>query len=233
LILLKWSDLQTPSKRKCVKGYGYGYSCRIELGEEVVVIERREYCTWDEKKHWPTSTSTDYMAHRIGANLQTVASVRFDSRRGDWLQALGVSLGLQTGERTSLTQSGALIPRSKKLRHGIRLTTLRLYGSGFSVYCAEAWGLNFHAQDEAAAVKGLVKKRRADMAKKPGRLDGRAILSREAASRLGFCEAGIAAFLAEIGLEGKDEAKVSEIRAAMRGHDLSPWIKELKLIGLL
>jgi hypothetical protein len=213
-------------------GYGYGYGCRLSLGDCQLLIKRIEDVTWSDRKshHWPVSTGTSYQTTLMSATGDTLASSSFSARRGDWLAEAGKCLGLPIGLKNPVSQTASMIPVSSETYRGIKITRLRLFGTGFEMCCAESFGINYHAATRLEAIRGLVGKARAHRRNLVG--DDKVITMAQA-KKLGFCPTGIAAFLCEIDLDGRKSLKAGEIRSAMRGVDVSPWASELKMIGLI
>lgn len=213
-------------------GYGHGYGCRIALGDRILLVERIEVATWSDKKsrHWPESTETSYKTTLMTAAGDTLASSSFTARRGDWLAEAGKCLGLPTGLKNSVSQTASMIPVAFETHRGIKITRLRLFGTGFEMCCAEAFGINFHAAPRLEAIRGLFGKARAHRRNLVG--DDKTITLAQV-KKLGFCSTGIASFLSTIDLDGRKSLKAGEIRAAMSGVDISPWAAELKMIGLI
>lgn len=213
-------------------GFGYGYGCRIALGGSQLLIKRVEDVTWSDRKsrHWPESTETSYHTTLMTADGDTLASSSFSARRGDWLAEAGKCLGLPIGLKNSVSQTASMIPVSSETYRGIKITRLRLFGTGFEMCCAESFGINYHAATRVEAVRGLVGKARAHQRNLVG--DDKTITMAHV-KKLGFCPTGIAAFLCAIDLDGRKSLKAGEIRSAMRGVDISPWATELKMIGII
>jgi len=213
-------------------GYGHGYDCRIALDNRQLLIRRIEDVSWSNKKsrHWPESRETSYQAKLISADGDTLASSSFTARRGDWLAEVGKALGLSIGQRNSVSQTASMIPVSSKDFRGIKITRLRLFGEGFDMYCAESFGTNFHAETRLESIRGLIRKARAHQ---KDLLGDDEVITMAKAKKLGLCETGIASFLFQIDLGGRKSAKAGEIRSAMMGIDISPWISELRMIGLI
>ena len=213
-------------------GYGHGYGCRLSLGDCQLLIKRIEDVTWSDRKsyHWPVSTGTSYQTTLMSADGDTLASSSFSARKGDWLAEVGRGLGLPLGLKNAVSQTASMIQVSFETLRGIKITRLRLFGAGFEMYCAEAFGINFHAGTHLEAVRGLFEKARAHRRNLVG--DDKVITMAQA-KKLGFCSTGIASFLSTIDLDGRKSLKAGEIRAAMSGVDVSPWASELKMIGLI
>ncbi|MBE2203064.1 MAG: hypothetical protein IAE94_01815 [Chthoniobacterales bacterium] len=221
-----------------LRGWPENGKAQIALNEgKMLLVIRKDSAWWDNSRRssrWPSSRSTSYEAKLITVEGDTLDTMEFAARKGDWLAEVGKALGLTTGKRTALTQSGAMLPVGEPvIRRCIRLTTLRLFGEGFPLYVAEAFGTNYHAGTVCKAVSGLIEKARAVLKNGGGYLDDRARLTLKDAEALGFCSEGTAAFLSEIGMDGRDAAKVADIRTAMEGHDVTPWKSELEKIGLI
>jgi len=213
-------------------GYGYGYGCRIALGDSQLLILRIEDVTWSDKKsrHWPESRETTYQTKLMSAAGDTLASSSFPARRGDWLAEAGKCLGLPIGLKCSVSQTASMIPVSSEIHRGIKITRLRLFGTGFEMCCAESFGINYHAATRLEAIRGLVGKARAHRRNLVG--DDKTITMAQV-KKLNFCPTGIAAFLDAIDLDGRKSLKAGEIRSAMRGVDITPWATELKMMGLI
>jgi hypothetical protein len=213
-------------------GYGYGYGCLISLGDSKLLIKRIEKVKWSDKKsrHWPESTETSYQTTLMTADGDTLASSSFSARKGDWLAEVGRGLGLPIGLKDSVSQTASMIPVAFETHRGIKIIRLRLFGTGFEICCAEAFGINFHAATRLEALRGLVGKARAHRRNLVG--DDKTITMAQA-KNLGFCSTGIASFLSTIDLDGRKSLKAGEIRAAMSGVDISPWAAELIMIGLI
>ena len=213
-------------------GYGHGYDCRIALENGQLLIERIEDVTWSKNKsrHWPLKRQTSYQTTLINADGDTLASSSFTARRGDWLADVGKALGLSIGQRNSVSQTASMIPVSSEIYRGIKITRLRLFGEGFDMYCAEFVGTNFHAETRLESIRGLFRKVRVD---RQTLLHDDEEITMTRAKKFGFCDTGIAAFLNEIDLDGRKSAKAGEIRSAMEEIDISPWVSELRMIGLI
>lgn len=213
-------------------GYGHGYGCRIALGNSQLLIKRIEDVTWSDRKirHWPESTETSYQTKLMSATGDTLASSSFSARRGDWLADAGKCLGLPIGVKNPVTQTASMIPVSFETHRGIKITRLRLFGTGFEMCCAESFGINYHAATRLEAIRGLVGKARAHRRNLVG--DDKTITLAQV-KKLGFCPTGIAAFLGAIDLDGRKSLKAGEIRSAMKGVDISPWATELKMLGII
>lgn len=213
-------------------GYGYGYGCVVMLEDNFLVIQRLEHVTWSDKKSrkWPESRSTTYTISLISAIGDKIRSANLESRNGDWLLKVGTALDLPTTTRTAVTQTGSMIPVREFVKLHCVITELRLFGVGFTIYCATKENLHFHASSLREAIRGLHWKMQA---RKLDLLDDDAMVTLTMARKLGFCPMGIEVFLRELGWEGRTSATAGEIREAIRHIDVSPWVSELVSIGII
>lgn len=213
-------------------GYGYGYSCKIALVTGWLVIERIEHATWSERKSrkWPVSRATWYRATHISAEGDTLACVEIDHRKGDWLEKVGLALGLQTGERNATTMTGAMVPVSRNCRNNVEITEMRLFGAGFALFCATLADTRYHAATARDAVMGLSRKIKAH---RHNLLDDSEVITVQKAKRMGFCQEGIDLFRAHLGLVGVQSVTTGRIRAAIEDVDVSSWHRELVALGII
>jgi hypothetical protein len=213
-------------------GYDCGYGCFVLLEENFLVIKRNESVTWSDKKSWkwPTSRHTSYSLTLISPAGDTIASALLENRNGDWLEKVGLALGLATGKRNQINQTASMIPVRKTKRFDLTITELRLFGVGFSIFCASRENFHYHASSQHEAIRGLVRKM---YAHKANLLDDSKLVTLQQARKLGFCPTGIQEFLKELGWEGRISSTAGEIRQAIRNVDVSPWMPELVTIGIL
>jgi len=218
--------------REYTNGYGYGYGCVVALGANDLIIERHEHVTWSEKRnrHWPESTSTSYSVTLISKVGDTIATSKFDSRRGDWLQKIGIDLGLQTSKRTPITQTGSMVPIRKIKKNNLVITKMRLFEIGFQVFCVSANQIHSHALGVSQAMVGLTQKIEA---RRLNLLCDSDVVTIAKAKKLGFCQIGIQEFIHELGFDGWRSATAGEIREAIQTIDITPWISELTSMGIL
>jgi hypothetical protein len=213
-------------------GFGYGYGCVVPMGENFLLIKRDEHTTWSDRKSWkwPTSRSTEYSLTYISALGDTVASAKLDSRKGDWLGKIGDLFDLQTAKRSAVTQTAAMVPVREYRKLNIHITELRLFGLGFSAFCASRGDTHFHASTEREAIIGLARKIKAHQ---QNLLDDSAVITVDKAKRMGFCSMGINLFRDHLGWQGVRSATAGEIREAIRDIDVTPWTRELVTLGIL
>lgn len=213
-------------------GYGYGFGCVVQLEENFLVIKRIEEVTWSEKKSWkwPERRSTHYSISLISAAGDTLRDEKLENRTGDWLQKVGIALDLPTVTRTAVTQTGSMVPVRKFSKMHYVITELRLFGTGFTIYCVSKENFHFHASSPPEAIRGLQRKMRAH---KMNLLDDDDVVTLKKVEQLGFCPVGIQEFLNELGWGGRKSATAGEIREAIRHIDVSPWVSELIAIGII
>jgi len=213
-------------------GYGYGYSCKIALMTGWLVIERIEHAVWSECKSrkWPVSRATWYKATHISATGDTLAYAEIDHRKGDWLEKVGLTLGLQTSERNATTMTGAMVPVSRNCKNNVEITEMRLFGTGFTLFCASLADTHYHAATARDAVMGLSRKIKAH---RQNLLDDSEVITVQMAKRMGFCQEGIDLFCAHLGLVGVKSVTAGRIRAAIEDVDVSSWHRELVALGIL
>jgi hypothetical protein len=218
--------------KQYTNGYECGYGCVTTLEESFLVIERNEAVTWSDKKSWkwPTSRHTTYSLTLISAAGDTIANASLDNRKGDWLEKIGIALGLATGARTPISQTAAMIPVREINKLDLTITELRLFGTGFAIYCAKKENIHFHGKSKREAIRGLFRKMRARDQKL---LDDTALVTLKMAEKFGFCQIGINEFLSELGWCDRKSATAGEVRLAIQNIDVSPWVSELAAIGII
>ncbi len=140
-----------------------GFGCVLPLKENSLLIERNEKVIWSKNASLklPVARHATFSFRLISSDGDTIASGAIKTRMGDWLGKIGVSLGLVTGELTPITQTASMIPVWQHEQGGMTIIELRLFGVGFSSYCATADNFHFHAPSKQEAIRGLLRKMRA------------------------------------------------------------------------
>jgi hypothetical protein len=213
-------------------GFRYGYGCVVSIGGNALVIERDEHKTWSDRKSWtwPTSQSTEYSLTHISAQGDTLAAAKLDSRKGDWLGKVGIALGLQTAKRSPITLTASMVPVREFSKLNVQITELRLYGVGFSAFCASRGDTHFHASTVREAIMGLARKIKAHQ---QNLRDDSEVITLNMAKKMGFCPMGISLFCEQIGWQGVKSATAGAIREAIRDIDVTPWVHELVALGII